>query len=110
MQAKDPRECETNGKTPDERSIGRGRAELPWPICLPGSFHSSGKFDGRALSYAMRDDWMPSTLHAASGRLITGIELLCQHQKCVAETVGRFVGFVAKYMGDGVLEQIPLGL
>jgi predicted P-loop ATPase len=25
------------------------------------------------------------------------------YQKCVAETVGRFGGFVAKYMGDGVL-------
>jgi class 3 adenylate cyclase len=25
------------------------------------------------------------------------------YQKCVAETVARFDGFVAKYMGDGVL-------
>jgi class 3 adenylate cyclase len=25
------------------------------------------------------------------------------YQKCVADTVGRFAGFVAKYMGDGVL-------
>ena len=30
-------------------------------------------------------------------------EVIADYQKCVAETVGRFGGFVAKYMGDGVL-------
>ena len=30
-------------------------------------------------------------------------ELISAYQKCVAETVGRFGGFVAKFMGDGVL-------
>ena len=30
-------------------------------------------------------------------------EVISAYQKCVAETVGRFWGFVAKYMGDGVL-------
>ena len=30
-------------------------------------------------------------------------EVITAYQKCVAETVGRFGGFVAKYMGDGVL-------
>jgi predicted ATPase/class 3 adenylate cyclase len=30
-------------------------------------------------------------------------EVICAYQKCVAETVQRFGGFVAKYMGDGVL-------
>jgi class 3 adenylate cyclase len=29
-------------------------------------------------------------------------ELISSYQKCVAATVGRFGGFVAKYMGDGV--------
>ena len=29
--------------------------------------------------------------------------MISAYQKCVAETVGRFGGFVAKYMGDGVL-------
>ena len=29
--------------------------------------------------------------------------IISAYQKCVAETVGRFSGFVAKYMGDGVL-------
>src|SRR6516162_7411255 len=30
-------------------------------------------------------------------------EVISAYHKCVAETVGRFGGFVAKYMGDGVL-------
>jgi class 3 adenylate cyclase len=30
-------------------------------------------------------------------------EVISAYQKCVAETVHRFGGFVAKYMGDGVL-------
>jgi class 3 adenylate cyclase len=30
-------------------------------------------------------------------------EVITAYQKCVAETVQRFGGFVAKYMGDGVL-------
>jgi class 3 adenylate cyclase len=30
-------------------------------------------------------------------------EVIAAYQKCVAETVRRFGGFVAKYMGDGVL-------
>jgi len=30
-------------------------------------------------------------------------EVISAYQKCVAETVQRFGGFVAKYMGDGVL-------
>jgi AAA ATPase domain/Adenylate and Guanylate cyclase catalytic domain len=30
-------------------------------------------------------------------------EIIAAYQKCVAETVGRLGGFVAKYMGDGVL-------
>ena len=30
-------------------------------------------------------------------------EVISSYQKCVAETVGRFGGFIAKLMGDGVL-------
>src|SRR6516225_8481328 len=30
-------------------------------------------------------------------------EIISSYQKCVAQTVQRFGGFVAKYMGDGVL-------
>ena len=34
-------------------------------------------------------------------------EVISAYQKCVAETVGRFGGFVAKFMGDGVLIADP---
>ena len=30
-------------------------------------------------------------------------EMIGAYHRCVADTVGRFDGFVAKYMGDGVL-------
>jgi class 3 adenylate cyclase len=30
-------------------------------------------------------------------------EVISAYQKCAAETVRRFGGFVAKYLGDGVL-------
>jgi class 3 adenylate cyclase len=30
-------------------------------------------------------------------------EIIVAYQRCVAETVGRFGGYVAKYLGDGVL-------
>src|ERR1700726_2899671 len=30
-------------------------------------------------------------------------EIVGAYHRCVADTVGRFAGFVAKYMGDGVL-------
>ncbi|MEQ9124313.1 MAG: adenylate/guanylate cyclase domain-containing protein, partial [Alphaproteobacteria bacterium] len=30
-------------------------------------------------------------------------EIISGYQRCVAESVGRFGGYVAKYMGDGVL-------
>jgi class 3 adenylate cyclase len=30
-------------------------------------------------------------------------EVIGAYHKCVAETIARFDGFVAKYMGDGVL-------
>jgi class 3 adenylate cyclase len=41
-------------------------------------------------------------------------ELISAYQKCVAETLQRFGGFVAKYIGDGVLvyfrlQQAPAG-
>ena len=35
-------------------------------------------------------------------------EVISAYQKCVAETVQRFGGFVAKYMGDGVLDLLWL--
>ena len=35
-------------------------------------------------------------------------EVISAYQKCVAETVQRFGGFVAKYMGDGVWSTLAI--
>jgi class 3 adenylate cyclase len=35
-------------------------------------------------------------------------EVIGAYHKCVAETIARFDGFVAKYMGDGVLRLFRL--
>ena len=47
----------------------------------------------------------PSGFEALSARMDPEDlrEVISAYQKCVAETVRRFGGFVAKYMGDGVL-------
>jgi len=37
-------------------------------------------------------------------------EIVGAYHRCVADTVGRFGGFVAKYMGDGVLAFVQLSL
>jgi len=34
-------------------------------------------------------------------------DVIGAYHRCVAETIGRFDGFVAKYMGDGVLSAWP---
>jgi class 3 adenylate cyclase len=36
-------------------------------------------------------------------------EVISIYQKCVAETVQGLGGFIAKYMGDGVLSPSPRG-
>ena len=37
-------------------------------------------------------------------------EVISAYQKCVAETVRRFGGFVAKYMGDGCGAELILAI
>ena len=51
----------------------------------------------------MFSDLVGSTALFASMDLEDLREVISAYQKCVAETVQRFGGFVAKYMGDGVL-------
>jgi predicted ATPase/class 3 adenylate cyclase len=48
-------------------------------------------------------DLVGSTALAASMDPEDLREIISSYQACVAETVGRYGGFVAKYMGDGVL-------
>jgi class 3 adenylate cyclase len=49
--------------------------------------------------------WKVESSNAGSARIDPEDlrEVISGYQKCVAETVQRFRGFVAKYMGDGVL-------
>jgi class 3 adenylate cyclase len=51
----------------------------------------------------MFSDLVGSTALAARMDLEDLREVIAAYQKAVAETVQRFGGFVAKYMGDGVL-------
>jgi RNA polymerase subunit RPABC4/transcription elongation factor Spt4 len=48
-------------------------------------------------------DLVGSTALASNLDLEELREVIAAYHKCAAETVGRFDGFVAKYMGDGVL-------
>src|ERR1700751_3236612 len=66
---------------PQIRSDGAERRQLTVMFCdLVGSTSLSTRFDPEDLR-----------------------ELIGEYHRCVAETVARFTGFVAKYMGDGVL-------
>jgi hypothetical protein len=51
----------------------------------------------------MFSDLVGSTALAACTDPEDPREVISAYQKCVTETVQRFGGFVAKYMGDGVL-------
>jgi class 3 adenylate cyclase len=63
------------------RAAGAERRQLTVMFCdLVGSTPLSTRFDPEDLR-----------------------ELIGAYHRCVVDTVGRFVGFVAKYMGDGVL-------
>ena len=66
----------------------------------PSHAHDSAE---RRQVTVMFSDLVGST--ALSGRMDPEDlrEVISAYQKCVAETVQRFGGFVAKYMGDGVL-------
>ena len=66
---------------PPYRAEGAERRQLTVMFCdLVGSTALSVRFDPEDLR-----------------------EIIGAYHRCVAETVGRFAGFVAKYMGDGVL-------
>jgi hypothetical protein len=85
-----------------------------WRCVEHSRVHSTG---GRGITPASRTDIVSGTppAHGAvlrSGRLDgAGVapdpedlrEIIGTYHRCVAETVARFDGFVANYMGDGVL-------
>src|SRR6185295_2677870 len=95
-------------------SLGHRRKLLAAIAELPGAFPSKREpaagvepkpreLAERRQVTVMFSDLVGST--ALSGRMDPEDlrEVISAYQRCVAETVQRFGGFVAKYMGDGVL-------
>src|SRR5262249_16003813 len=66
------------------------------------SVHSEDRAERRQVT-VMFSDLVGSTALSARMDPEDLREVISAYQKCVAETVQRFGGFVAKYMGDGVL-------
>ena len=66
------------------------------------SAHSEDRAERRQVT-VMFSDLVGSTALSARMDPEDLREVISGYQKCVAETVQRFGGFVAKYMGDGVL-------
>src|SRR6516164_6430823 len=88
------------------RQLLRAIAELkgaPEPVVVataPVAPHDAAE---RRQVTVMFSDLVGSTALSARMDAEDLREVISAYQKCVAETVGRFGGFVAKYMGDGVL-------
>jgi class 3 adenylate cyclase len=88
------------------RKMLRAIAELPGSPTSPQPAFTEPKTqdaaDRRQVT-VMFSDLVGSTTLSARMDPEDLREVISAYQKCVAETVGRFGGFVAKYMGDGVL-------
>jgi class 3 adenylate cyclase/tetratricopeptide (TPR) repeat protein len=91
----------------DRRKILRAIAELagavavsPQPALAEPKIQDTAE---RRQVTVMFCDLVGSTALSARMDLEDLREVISVYQKCVAETVRRFDGFVAKYMGDGVL-------
>jgi class 3 adenylate cyclase len=78
-------------------------AKTPPPNTLPATDISAQDGAERRQVTVMFSDLVGSTALSARMDPEDLREVISTYQKCVAETVRRFGGFVAKYMGDGVL-------
>ena len=72
----------------------------PQPALIAAKAHDAAE---RRQVTVMFSDLVGSTALSARMDPEDLREVISAYQKCVAETVRRFGGFVAKYMGDGVL-------
>ena len=78
------------------------RAKAPRPDALPATETAKDTAERRQVTVMFAD-------LVGSTALSTGMDpedlrdVISAYQKCVAETVGHFGGFVARYLGDGVL-------
>jgi class 3 adenylate cyclase/predicted ATPase len=81
-------------------SVEKGAPKIA--AAAPGASQPSDAAERRQVT-VMFSDLVGSTALSARMDPEDLREVISAYQKCVAETVGRFEGFVAKYMGDGVL-------
>ena len=84
------------------RAIGELDAASPVAVATSAEPVSQDSAERRQVT-VMFSDLVGSTALSARMDPEDLREVISSYQKCVAETVGRFGGFVAKYMGDGVL-------
>jgi class 3 adenylate cyclase len=82
---------------------GLGAAEKLAPTSGPAPVRLETDAAERRQVTVMFSDLVGSTALSARMDPEDLREVISAYQKCVAETVQRFGGFVAKYMGDGVL-------
>ena len=80
-----------------------GRVALAAPEPAPGTEPKTQDAAERRQVTVMLSDLVGSTVLSARMDPEDLREVISAYQKCVAETVQRFGGSVAKYMGDGVL-------
>src|SRR5207253_1432377 len=78
-------------------------AKAPLPYALPATDITAKDTAERRQVTVMFSDLVGSTALSARMDPEDLREVISGYQKCVADTVQRFGGFVAKYMGDGVL-------
>jgi hypothetical protein len=80
-----------------------GGAKVPAPEAPPASPKPAPDTAERRQVTVLFSDLVGSTVLSARMDPEDLREVMTAYQKCVAETVQRFGGFLAKYMGDGVL-------
>src|SRR6516164_4877551 len=78
----------------------KGAPEPSTAMAAPGARHDTAE---RRQVTVMFSDLVGSTALSARMDPEDLREVISAYQECVAETVGRLGGFIAKFMGDGVL-------
>jgi len=83
-------------------NVEKGPFAIPTPAAPPVTPISQDVAERRQVT-VMFSDLVGSTALSARMDPEDLREIISAYQKCAAQTVRRFGGFVAKYMGDGVL-------
>ena len=83
--------------------LSRASAPAPPAAAAPGTTSAPMSSAERRQLTVMFCDLVGSTALASRLDPEDLREVIGAYHRCVAETVGRFDGFIAKYMGDGVL-------